>query len=1445
MITPLVFHRSIAPRWLSRVQLIAIALSLSPLAGPGWAEVGHWTPKSYWSEGEQARYAVHMMLLRGDATYHSRILWFQGENVAGDTLYGGEWGWTPGGDDYSQFPTSHFVRLGLNHSGMNPFCAGHAMLGGAGDDRVLVAGGYDPNVQEYGEIRARIFTDGTGDARGTWTPVPDMHYRRFYPTLTTLRDGRVMATAGSQHRQHRIFGGLASGDTLRRFAPTSFGRWDPPVIPDPYGGQRPTPRVGHTAVEMEYVQPFGAHVYFGGKDVDGPKKDTWFQRFSFYDNLLAGDSHYSWFKPTITGDLPPERTDHSAVVALGNSMVVYGGLSPADTARSDVWRFYFEPLENKYHWNRITKIGGTTPTARFGHSAIFDTTVILTGDTLRRMIVFGGAEAPNQDPTDLGVWELRFHQNYPDSATWFNLTRVDLSPGVTDEPGPRFWHTLNGDNAGRARNAGTPACHTAFLYGGRLDSSTCSDSLWKLWIFRDGTVGWEHHDPGGDDPPGPRARHSTVLDPHQSGYSARIYVYGGTRGNGDPAGSRVYVLDPWGGQYTSWSQWSDLGVSLAGHTAVLDHDPQQVRTAEVFSPVDTLWHEQSSATLWQQFYPPVFLVPGGGGSSRVINVGDYGRRTYWLDVPPAGQSPTESWVELPNGSTGYAAYTGVQYRPGRIMTAGGRNLNRYVTGLTKTLNASILNSSWVTADSLIPRQNPNLVLLPTGNVLAVGGNQSGVSGGPIKRPQMWTLTTDSTGVWSGATDLAEQPTIRPNHSTAILLPDGRVLSAGGDGAQGDTSSDQHTADIFYPPYLFQSDGSTLAERPSFSNSAKPESLGYGKVFTICVPDTAGITRAGLIRPGATTHAVDMNQRYVPLLFTRASNPMRLLATSPASPDSAPPGDYMLFLTGKGSYPDVPSIAKWVRVVAAGLDSCDQVAPAIGDVFADCDPNVTNGWILSWVAPGDDGTLGESGRAAYFDMRSRSVSITSSNWRGATHINTPAPGPATTVHTAPLTVSGTRYIRMATRDDNNNPAADSTSLSEEVSVFPWTTQGLDCYGGEGMMGGGGGGGGYSAGRAPGFAVVRSAKEATVAENSLVPGARAGEKSHDALRVARGLVSVGASYTAQIRERAGRAATLDQVRLVAVDRPAELEAVSIGGRFALGTLRPALSVSTADGSDAAASLNAGTSYTAAPGETLTVDLGPGGGGSPILIEAAGAWPCAVDVLGPGPNGGWQSLGRLQPRKGMETLGLTPPGSDIVKLAAVGKVSLQFVGSLTTSGETATVGTAALVRADGSRLGEVTSLVSGSDDLGAALVGPDTLALAFEAPPLEAGKVRDYFLAVEATPVSGTSLAALQRAVGAPSVPTRFALRQNRPNPFNATTTVWFDLPVGAMVRLEVFDPQGRRIQTLANRYFPPGSHAVPWNPSSGGRRSGRRIGPGVYFYRIEAGAFHDRKKMTLIP
>src|SRR5262249_48568236 len=105
-------------------------------------------------------------------------------------------------------------------------------------------------------------------------------------------------------------------------------------------------------------------------------------------------------------------------------------------------------------------------------------------------------------------------------------------------------------------------------------------------------------------------------------------------------------------------------------------------------------------------------------------------------------------------------------------------------------------------------------------------------------------------------------------------------------------------------------------------------------------------------------------------------------------------------------------------------------------------------------------------------------------------------------------------------------------------------------------------------------------------------------------------------------------------------------------------------------------------------------------------------------------------------------------------------------------------------------------------------------------------------------------------------RFALWQNQPNPFAATTTIRFDLPVGEVARLEVFDTQGRRVRTLANHFFPAGRHSVEWSPASSGSlarpgiyfcriEAGPSPRPGFCFCRIEAGPFRDRKRMILLP
>ena len=99
-----------------------------------------------------------------------------------------------------------------------------------------------------------------------------------------------------------------------------------------------------------------------------------------------------------------------------------------------------------------------------------------------------------------------------------------------------------------------------------------------------------------------------------------------------------------------------------------------------------------------------------------------------------------------------------------------------------------------------------------------------------------------------------------------------------------------------------------------------------------------------------------------------------------------------------------------------------------------------------------------------------------------------------------------------------------------------------------------------------------------------------------------------------------------------------------------------------------------------------------------------------------------------------------------------------------------------------------------------------------------------------------------VGDSSLPTRFALHDNVPNPFNPMTTIKYDLPVGTRVSLRIFDISGRLIAVLKNGEFETaGRHEVVWR---GRDQADRQVAAGVYFYRLEGGTFNQTRRMMLV-
>jgi hypothetical protein len=269
------------------------------------------------------------------------------------------------------------------------------------------------------------------------------------------------------------------------------------------------------------------------------------------------------------------------------------------------------------------------------------------------------------------------------------------------------------------------------------------------------------------------------------------------------------------------------------------------------------------------------------------------QQSYYLSASGSG-----SWTYVGDRLYGKRDYgSAVMYEPGKILyVGGGRTTN---TAEVIDLNQASPRWQW-TGTMAYARRLLNATVLPDGTVLVTGGS-SGTAVNDETRPvyaaELWN---PDTGTW---TVLASNAVVRVKHSTALLLPDGRVVLAGGGEVVGAT--DHRDAEFFSPPYLFNQDG-TPAARPQISSA--PGTTYYGQSFTVSTPDAASIAKVAWVRLGSVTHAFDQNQRYVPLAFTRTGT--GVVVTPPASRNVAPPGHYMLFLLNADG---VPSVAKIQRV----------------------------------------------------------------------------------------------------------------------------------------------------------------------------------------------------------------------------------------------------------------------------------------------------------------------------------------------------------------------------------------------------------------------------------------------------------------------------------------------------------------------------------------------------
>lgn len=328
-------------------------------------------------------------------------------------------------------------------------------------------------------------------------------------------------------------------------------------------------------------------------------------------------------------------------------------------------------------------------------------------------------------------------------------------------------------------------------------------------------------------------------------------------------------------------------------------------------------------------YPHMFVLPStttlgtGGDKVLVAGPGRYDSAVIntttwvWTDVtslPDTGQprlsqdrSWGTAWLEPSdtNGSTrvvmlGGADSGGAAPGPGTAPPA---------VGTSEVLDLDVAiddpdEAGWKLGefpDLNTGRAHFNTVLLPDGSIFSNGGGygrrDNTLYADPVYEAE---LLTPGSPTWR---DVGSEADARTYHSTSLLLPDGRVVSAGDD---RDIDPEhitvaKRTAQIYSPPYLF------AGARPTISSV--PVNVDYDTPFPVGVGgDPADISRAVLVRPGAVTHSVDMSQQVIELPLSVGAGGLSL--RSPLDATVAPPGYYMLFVqNGAGAM----SAAEWLHV----------------------------------------------------------------------------------------------------------------------------------------------------------------------------------------------------------------------------------------------------------------------------------------------------------------------------------------------------------------------------------------------------------------------------------------------------------------------------------------------------------------------------------------------------
>ena len=460
------------------------------------------------------------------------------------------------------------------------------------------------------------------------------------------------------------------------------------------------------------------------------------------------------------------------------------------------------------------------------------------------------------------------------------------------------------------------------LFWGRRDRPTGSMNEHECTPFI-----WDPATGESTSTPQPKRLNGTKINLFCSGHAflpdGRLLVVGGHLTDGDGL-DQACVYDYRANTWTAFPvmnkpRWYPTATALSDGTVLVLSGSYIENGRTIINDVPQIWdgHRWKSLAhfIGLPLYPRMHVAPNGQVFMSGTNA-----ETYLLDTDGSG-----TWIPLPepggsrhNGERQYAP--SVMYDAGKVIYIGGGNDmgTDLPTAATEVIDLGANHPAWrEAAPMLFRRRQHNATILPDGTVLVTGGTEGpGFNdlspGKPVHLAELWDPVTNE---WK---QVASEDVDRCYHGTAVLLPDARVLSAGGGefmvGNQPNDPRDNHrNGQIFHPPYLFQ------GPRPVITSA--PEEVEYGKEFSLEVsgPDIEKVT---WIRLSSVTHAFDENQLINVLRFSLDDG--GVVITAPERPEICPPGHYMLFVLSKAG---VPSVARIMRIGLPATGTRAAVSPA--------------------------------------------------------------------------------------------------------------------------------------------------------------------------------------------------------------------------------------------------------------------------------------------------------------------------------------------------------------------------------------------------------------------------------------------------------------------------------------------------------------------------------------